>query len=429
MTRRSRTINSVLIAVAITLVASLTLRFGTNIAALGPTWDEPFMQRVVESIVTDGWTVENTIDYQDTKGPSFFWTYAALGQLMGAGIDDLRLMTLAMFILTGVPLGLIAARCGLSSRQIGGAAALYVLLPYNAILGQMFMSEPSFMLGSMFLLVIFVWGFGNDFRSQRRAAGPIAFGLLLSILLHHRIHAVAFAGAAVLVSFERDRWRSWPWWLACLAAGLTRLPLYLRWDGLVSPEYQDRLGIGLRLDSLTYLAISLLPCTVVLLWPALMDRSFRRWRRWIAAAAVLGLAFGVLAVPDLSLTAQDGRARYLGMVATALRPLQTGPVLLVAIAALSTIGFSALAASAAVAFSRPLTGPADVVHRLAVWSVLVGWGMYALTRGVVFDRYPLPFVALLPFVLCARTPRWLLVLQALGLLGVVIKLAMSHGML
>lgn len=429
MTRRSRTINSVLIAVAITLVAGLTLRFGTNIAALGPIWDEPLMQRVVESIVTDGWTVQNTIDYEETKGPSFFWTYAALGELMGTSIDDLRLITLAMFILTGVPLGLIAARCGLSSRQIAGAAALYVLLPYNAVLGQMFMSEASFMLGSMFLLVTFVWGFGSDFRSQRRAAGPIVFGLLLSILLHHRIHAVAFAGAAMLVSFERDRWRSWPWWLACFAAGLTRLPLYLRWDGLVSPEYQHLLGIGLRLDSLTYLAISLLPCTVVLLWPALMDRSLRHCRWWIAAAAVLGLAFGVLAVPDLSLTAQDGKARYLGMVATALRPLQTGPVLLFAIAALSTIGFSALAASAAVAFSLPLTGSAGVVHRLAAWSVLVGWGMYALTRGVVFDRYPLPFVALLPFVLSARTPQWLLVLQALGLLGVVIKLAMSHGML
>jgi len=71
--------------------------------------------------------------------------------------------------------------------------------------------------------------------------------VLLAILLHNRIHAVAFAGAICLTAFGRDRLRSWPWWLACVLAGICRLPLWMRWGGLVSPEYQSMHGLGLGL--------------------------------------------------------------------------------------------------------------------------------------------------------------------------------------
>ena len=420
----------VLIALAVMLGAGLVLRFATNTAALGPVWDEPVLQEVVAAIVDDGWTVSNALDYEDTKGPVFFWLYAGLGELIGVEVGDLRLITLAIFVLSGVPLGVLAAKCGMSYGQIAATAALYALLPYNAVLGQIFMSEPSFLLGSMVLLLIFVWGFGRDVASQHRVAGPLVFGLILALLLHHRIHVVAYAAAAVAVATRRDGVRSWPWWVACLGAGILRLPLYLRWGGLVSPEYQSRLGLGLRLESLTYLAISLLPCTVVLLWPLFAGRPLRRRRWWwVAAAAVAGLSLGLLAMPDLSVDAEGGAPRYLGMVARALMPLGSSAAQMVAVVALCTVGASALTAAAMVAAERPLDSPARIVDRLSVWTVLAGWLMYGLTRGVVFDRYMLPYVVLLPFLWVRRLPGWLLSIQGLGLLIMIIRLAMSHQLL
>lgn len=428
MTRWRDVLGRVLIVESIMLSASLALRFGTDISSLGPMWDEPLMQEVVQAIVAEGWTVENALDYQDTKGPAFFWGYAALGELFGTDVGDLRLMTVVIFVITGLPLGVLAALVGLSRGQTAGLTLLYLLLPYNAVLGQMFMSEASFLLGSVCLLLAFVWGLCSDVPWHRRVVGPVVFGVILSLLFYHRIHAVAYAGAAVLVATQRDRERSWPWWVACLLAGLCRLPLYVRWGGFVTPEYQARLGIGLRLDSLTYLAVSLLPCTLVLLWPVLAQRGGRSGWRWVAAASLLGLALGLLAAPDLSLTAQDGKARYLGMVATTLRPLSGTSVLLIVMAVLSAVGVTALAACAFVALKRQPDKPADVMTALAVWSLLVGWGLYALTRGVVFDRYMLPFIVLLPFVWVNRLPRWLLLLQGLGLLVMLGKLAMMRLM-
>ncbi len=85
--------------------------------------------------------------------------------------------------------------------------------------------------------------------------------------------------------------------------------------------------------------------------------------------------------------------------------------------------------AALVASDRPLDSPARIVNRLSAWTVLAGWLMYGLTRGVVFDRYMLPYVVLLPFLWVRLLPGWLLSIQGLGLLIIVIRLAMSHQLL
>jgi len=416
---------NVLIATLVMLLVAVGLRFGPRPGA--PVWDEPLMQPVVGAIVDTGWTVPNLIDYEDTKGPVFFWGYAAAGEVFGTSIERLRLITTVLFILAGIPLGLLATRCGWGARRTAGLATLFALLPYHAVLGQLFMSEPSFLLGSMTLILAFVWSFTSAPGTPARTWGPVVFALMLSLLLHHRPHAVAYAAAAVLVATERDRARSWPWWIACALAGASRLPLLFHWGGMVSPAYQDRMGLGLRLDSLCYLLIALLPATACLIWRPLTARPVR-WT-WLVGGAALGLALGLLAVPDLGLDVEAGRARYLGMVASALRPLAATGVFPIAFALLATLGGAALGAMMSVAFEEPMTTTSAIVGRLAAWSVLAGWALYGVTRGQVFDRYLLPFVLLLPFMWMDRLPRWLLVLQGLGLAALTVRSAMSWGVL
>ena len=124
----------VLTAMIVLFVAIVALRLSTSIADKGPAWDEGVMLPIVQSIVRDGWHTANTIDYQDTKGPVFFWTYALFAEAVGDDVDRLRLVSLGLFLLTGIPLGLLAARVGLGLTQTLGVSVLYALFPYQAVL-------------------------------------------------------------------------------------------------------------------------------------------------------------------------------------------------------------------------------------------------------------------------------------------------------
>jgi hypothetical protein len=417
---KPRTWINVLAATAVLLVVGIALRFGTGVRGLDLEWDEPWMLPVVVTLAEEGWSVETAIDYEDTKGPTFFWLHGLVAEIGGTDVQVHRIATLVLWILAGIPIGLLATRCGLGVGVTVLVATLFALLPYNVVLGQLFMSEPSFMLGSLLLVVIFVWGFGETPERERRIAGPVLFGLGVAVLLHHRPHVVAFA-AAVLVASLRDGARSWPWWAACAFAGLLRLPLYLRWGGLVSPEYHDRLGLGLRLDSLTYLSIALLPCTVVFLWSIFADPERRTARRAVGGAAIVGLLLGLLAVPDLSLEADAGKPRYMGIIASTMRMIDAAVVQRAMWAGLAALGFAAVVATGVVTFTTK--EPRRVVmDRLAGATLVLGWMMYAVTRGALFDRYALPFIALLPFVYPGRLPRWLIAIHALVLAGIAVKL-------
>jgi hypothetical protein len=297
-------------------------------------------------------------------------------------------------------------------------AALYVLLPHNAVLGQLLMSEPVFVFGSLWLMWIFVRGFGASAASERRVIGPVAFGAILAILLHNRVHAAAFGAAAVLVAWERDGRRSWPWWAACAAAGLVRVPLWIRWGGLVSPEYQSMHGLGFSPASLTYLGAAVGPLTVMFLWPWWTGRCGRpRWLPWSGAA--LGLLLSMLAAPDLAESLTFGSAeisRYLGFVSSGTRLLTTSATWqMIIVGGLAAVGLASLASLLAIGLERRTWDAEAVVWRLAAWMLVCGWAMYVLTRAFVFDRYLLPWAILLPVVWVRALPRALLALQAAGL--------------
>jgi hypothetical protein len=264
-------------ALVLVLAVAVVLRYGTNILGKGLVFDEGFILVPIENLLIRGWSVETAIDFKETKGPAFVWAYALAGAVVGPDLNDLRFVSVVFFVVGVVPLLLICRACARTGAGGGGrlagpgmlmVAGLYALLPHNAVLGQLLMSEPSFVFGSLWLMWAFVWGFGTSRDDHHAILGPVVFGVILAVLLHHRVHAAAFGAAAALTALERDRWRSWPWWVACAAAGLARVPLWIRWGGLVAPEYQSMHALGFSPDSLTYLAAAVVPLAALFLWPA-----------------------------------------------------------------------------------------------------------------------------------------------------------------
>ena len=133
----------------------------------------------------------------------------------------------------------------------------------------------------------------------------------------------------------------------------------------------------------------------------------------------MGLLLGVLAAPDLAepLQTVEGEAhRYLGFVASGAR-LVTASAMgqTIVIAVLAAVGLASLASLLAIGLERRTWNAEAVVWRLAAWTLLCGWAMYALTQGFVFDRYLLPWAILLPVLWVRGLPRALLALQGAGL--------------
>ncbi|MHC4210704.1 MAG: hypothetical protein ACYSWT_13435 [Planctomycetota bacterium] len=413
-------------ALVLVLAVAVALRYGTNVLDKGPVFDEGFILIPIENLLKLGWSVETAIDFKETKGPAFVWAYALAGAVLGPDLNGLRLVSVGFFVLGVVPLLLICRACARTGTAAGDrlsgpglllVAGLYALLPHNAVLGQLLMSEPSFVFGALWLMWAFVWGFGTSRGDQHAILGPVIFAVILAVLLHHRVHAAAFGAAAALTALQRDRWRSWPWWLACAVAGLARVPLWIRWGGLVAPEYQSMHGLGFNPDSLTYLAAAVVPLAVLFLWPALTGADSLPRRRLIWVGAGAGLALVLVAMPALSDTLPFGRQeipRFLGVIATTLRTATDSSTLqALLLGGLTVLGVASMGALAAIGFQYGTGDRLGVVWRLALWTLVAGSALYALTRALVFDRYLLPWAVLLPIAWTAALPRKLLVVQAL----------------
>jgi len=435
--RRGRCGLAIVLAAIVLMAVTLAVRSLAAPPLDPPIWDEPVMLPVVTAIEEQGWTTATLIDYEDTKGPVFFALYAA-SVAGGADYDDptdllrdLRRTSRILFVAGGIVLvGLIVTRAAPPGREIAwglAGAAAWMLLPYNLLLGQLFMSEPSFSVGVLLLVLAFLGtspaagtSASGGARPRRTAwRGPVVAGVVLALLLHHRIHAVVWAGAIVLVATWREGPGAWRWWFAFALAGLARVPLMLRWDGLVTEAYQDRYGFGFRLESLTYLAAALAPYTAVLLVARWLDPERRRAGGHGGGLLVLGagLAGGLLAViapPRLDLT-------YLGMTATALRALP-GPALVesAVLGLLAALGLAGLAAGFVNAARSGISARRRRLEVLALLPLVLGWGLYALTRGDVYDRYLLAFSLLLPIVWLDVRPRALVAVQGLGLLMLLV---------
>ncbi|MDG2478044.1 MAG: hypothetical protein P8M32_09145 [Phycisphaerales bacterium] len=435
------------------VVMAFGLRWGTQITQRGPIFDERWITRPIADLIRHGWSVERAIDFQETKGPALIWPYAVGGRWLTddpqeiAGPDappggkrgrspeawdppipgdpapaapkmlaSLRLISLLCFVLSVVPLLVLASACGIRGPPLLAVTVLFTLLPQLAIFSQIVMGEASFVLLALVMLCVVVWGCGVGNGTKHPVAGPILYAILLGVLLHSRIHAAPLAVAVALATFHRESWRSWPWWVASVVGGLVRLPLWIRWGGPVSSDFQQLHGVGLRLESLTYLAAAMaLPLAIFLVAWVLNRRRGRWW--WIPVAGMgVGVFLSVVAPNDLSVPSaldltllQD---RYQGAAATAAITIGgQGVGSAVILGILAVLGLGGLGALLAAALDRPPRTIAGLVLRMQAYAILCGWLMYAMTRGFVFDRYLLVWCAALPIAWVLVLPRPLVVLQ------------------
>ncbi len=428
------------------LASLLLLRWWGGIPARGMMWDEGLMYPIVKNISDSNWSWDSLLNFQDTKGPSFFWLYAACESLVGGGLSSLRWLSLLLTTLCAVPLSYLCRHVGLRLGESLLVVALFLLLPYNLVLSELFMSEPSFLLGALLLATSVTWALDHPTDRIRRLIGPALYAILLAVLLHHRAHAVAMAGAVCLLALFRSYREARPWWIATIVAGLLRIPLFLHWGGLVGEKYQARYGLGVRLDSLVYLAIAALPCTLIFVFPMVQrlwiapnaGPDTRNIRSVLVWAAIVGATAGAFALPDLPLyfgaAAAGGDGNFQGPLATALRPVQdwSGPLYLVTTCLLAAAGFVSIAAMIVSAFDKsptttPCAGPVrtngDLLVRLAAVTLAAGWLLSALSKGDIFDRYLLAYLALMPFVWVMRLSRRMCALQFCTLLVLAVLLA------
>jgi hypothetical protein len=416
--------------VAMVLAAALGLRFGTDVLRLpADVRDEYLMKAPIDAILDRGWSVETAINYQEVKGPAFYWSYAIVGEVIGGSINELRLVSVAFFVASIGPLLFIARRAGVPGAGLPTVGLLWIVLPYNAYISQLLFSEPSFVFYAACLMAAYMWGFGDSRDRARLVVGPILVGVLLSILLHHRPHAAAFAIAMCLVAIERDRVRAWPWVLACGLAAVSRLPLWLHWGGLVTSDYQGVFGFGFRPAGLTYMLAALLPFVAWFLVPTGDRFRSRAWWILVIGGAISGALLAVFAAPDLARRIPDDPStlpatiprpprEFAGVIATMVTTTvhsATGQTWVLAL--LSSLGGAAMGGFAAAAWER---SDADgIVRRLAFWTIAGGVPLYVMTSGPVFDRYLLVWCVLLPVVWLRALPRWVIVPQTL-VLGAVL---------
>jgi len=269
----------VMSAVFLVAVVLFGLRFSTSILSKGVTFDEKYITAPIDNLITKGWSVETAIDYQETKGPAMIWPYAFVGKLLGGTLNDLRLISVWCSVLAVGVLAWIAVLCGVRKKTLYLVAIGWMLLPYNLVMSELVMGEISFLLLELLAVACFVWGIAHRTSKSHKILAPVLYCLTITIALHSRIHVVPVAGGVCLAAFMLLGWRSWPWWLASLIAGLLRIPLWYRWGGLVSPEYQSLHGLGFRLESMAYLAAALVPFVGVF--------AVEAWRRTTSRAYLI----------------------------------------------------------------------------------------------------------------------------------------------
>ncbi len=435
------------------VLAAFALQWGASMTSQPLTFDERWITRPMAELIRRGWTVETAIDFQEAKGPGLIWPYAAAGGLL---VDDphevvmlepgdprleawtspipggplpapprmlsmFRTFSILFFVLSIIPLLMLGQSAGIRGPPMMLVACAYLTLPYIAVLGQLVMGEVSFVFGSLVLWVVVVLGSGEGTRTRHPVAGPILACVLMVVLLHSRAHAAAFAPAICIVVWQRESWRCWPWVLAMVVAVLLRIPLWVRWDGLVSTDFQNLHGLGFRLESLVYLAAALSVPLGVFLLAWVLDRD-RRVLRWMPLAGIgLGLVLTAIAMPDL--TPMDGLDldrqfdHYAGIASTMVRAISAScgipHAVLMPIAA--AIGLGGLGALASMGYGHSNRTSLGMMLQLQVLTFAFGLALYTLTRGAVFDRYLLVWSGLLPLAWIALLPRWLAGLQIVGM--------------
>lgn len=387
------------------------LRWSSGILSSGPVFDEQYITVPINNLMQDGWSVETAIDFQETKGPALIWPYAVVGKWFGGSLNDLRLVSVWCSIISLLLLLWIAVRSSLHRYSLFLVALGWLLLPYNIVFSEIVMGEISFLLLSLLAVAAFIWGVDNNSTKARRVIAPILFGVAIAIALHSRIHVVALAAGICFTAYALQGKQSWPWWVASILAGMLRIPLWIRWGGLVSPEYQSLHGLGLRLESLAYLAAALVPFVGVF---AIEGWRIAKSKVVLVSSFLFGIILVIHAMPDLSVPDSidlvNQNDRFQGIAASVVGRISSSPLVQqIALALLAGLGLAGLAG---VWLCRER---AKLVCRITFWSLGIGWLLYAITYGYVFDRFLITWASLLPIVWIRALPKWLLVIQYLGL--------------
>jgi hypothetical protein len=419
MTKNNSNRLNILFVSVIALVVLVALRFASSVTGFGPVFDEQYIIVPINNIMEFGWTVETAIDFQETKGPAMIWPYAFIGKLLGGTLNDLRLVSLFCSVLSAAVLAWISLRWfSLSRNELVLVAIGWLLLPYNIVFSELVMGESSFLLLSLLAVAVFVWGVEKNAPKSRSFYAPLLYCIIVAIALHSRIHVVALTGGICFTAFALQGRKSWPWWAASIIAGLLRIPLWLRWDGLVSPEYQSLHGLGFRLESLSYLAAAMVPFVGVFAiegWRIAKSKSF------ILSSFIVGVLLVLFATPDLTvpdfIDFENPNERFQGIAATF--SLTFAPISKYILAILAGIGLSGLIGL------WHCKDKAMLAASITFWSLVFGWLLYALTRGFVFDRFILTWSFLLPIVWIRILPKWLLIPQLAGLFFIAVWLTAS----
>jgi len=395
---------SAAIVVAIVLFG---VRWSSGILNKGPVLDEKYITVPINDIITKGWTLKTAIDFQETKGPAMIWQYAFFGKMLGGTLNDLRLISVWSSLLCLVLLTWIAVRSSVYRKDLYFIAIGWLLLPYNLVFSEIVMGEVSFSLLSLFAVVAFIWGIQENAPASRRFLAPLLYCIAIAVALHSRIHVVALAGGICFTAFAFSGLRSWPWWVASILAGLLRIPLWVRWGGLVSPEYQTLHGLGFRLESLSYLAAAMVPFIGVF---AIEGWRIAKSKAIILSSFIVGVLLVLFAMPILEVPEVidyvNNSERFQGIAATLVNRISSnGAVQQGVLALLAGIGLSGLAGL------WVCKDKTRIVGSITFWSLTFGWLLYAMTRGFVFDRFLLTWSFLLPIVWFKILPKWLLIPQ------------------
>lgn len=409
----------ILITFAFGLVL-FALRVGTSILDKDVVFDEQYITIPMFNLIEEGWSVDTAIDYEETKGPALIWTYASIGEFFGGSLNDLRLVSLFASTVSLFILLLIACRERCSNKCLFLIALGWLLLPYNIVFSEIVMGEVSF----VFFSLVAVYGYyagSTQEKGERKWLGMLCYGIALSVALHSRIHVVAVAGAVCLHAFSKDGFRSLPWWGITLAAFLLRIPLWMRWGGLVSPEYQSLHGLGFRLQGTAYLLAAMLPLTGIF--------AIQAWRKLhykggFIAMFVFGFVMMLISQPDLHIPDvidfDMPNERFQGIVATVVQ-LCASDVFIqhLLLALFAGIGCSGLFGL----WKLSTTADKSIACELTVIALSLGCGLYLFTRGFVFDRFLYTWAFLLPIVWVKRLPPILLLLQFVMLTVIAGRLA------
>ena len=395
----------------------LIIRWATDILNLDLQYDEKYIIPPILNLINDGWTVENLLDYKESKGPSLFIIYSLLSEVFGNKLNDLRLISLFLSIFCMLPLLLIGKLCGAKDKDYLLICICWLLMPYLVIFSQLVMGEISYLFIAILSIYFFLWGINNQDSWKGYVLSPIALFILCSIGLHNRLHLVALLGGICIVAIFKQGKSSWPWILACLMALLSRLPLWIYWGGPVNEELQVMHSFGFRIEGMAYLLAALSVTLTIFLLSSWRIPSVRKWT---ISAGLLGLV--IMFFSEINLNSPPNveweapNQFFSGVIATFTKTITDNEILQKTFLMIFT--FLGLSGLLGLFFEAKYTHKKNekLILELTFYTLSLGCFLFLFTEGFAFDRYLISWGFLLPLVWWIVLPNRFLIAQCVLML-------------